>query len=189
MPNKGRKKAVLALNPRITYIRTGPIFFSANRSVGCIKIAPHYFVFKVKRPASCHHMNHNVRHHQHRTAGIVRQGSFIVDSLSSTCHGKKDLVIEPVTSKWWQRIRDHQGSQQLESHFANSSALSDADSDWFFLRLAPFNIKTNVGTCDIEFSFEDFDNSNNNNPGGSTFRQGVVWDFIELKQNVKLFNC
>ena len=126
------------------------------------------------------HFHHNIQHHMTSCNG--RSGS----CKSGISHIRQDLVVEPIDHRWWGRLRDHQGSQHLESHYANSSAVFDADSDWFFLRLVPFHIKE---VCDVEFLFEDFDTSNNNQDVlGTTFRQGVVWDFIELKQKVQIFN-
>ena len=72
--------------------------------------------------------------------------------------------------------------QQLESQFSNIRAVFDADSDWFFLRTDCIKVDRK---CDIELSFEDLDTSNNNYEENG-YRQGVVWDFIELKQIVKL---
>ena len=89
----------------------------------------------------------------------------------------------------------------------NTKAVFDADSDWFFLRMAAIRLDSE---CSVEFQFEDFDTSNNNHHGAMEmiggngndddgggpaaaavanhgYRQGVVWDFIELKQIFKVF--
>ena len=94
---------------------------------------------------------------------------------------KEDLVVQPIDANWWPRIYTHQ-SQHLKSQFSNIKAAFDADSDWFFLRTNTLKIERK---CDIEVSFEDLDTSNNNFEENG-YRQGVVWDFIELKQNVQL---
>ena len=104
---------------------------------------------------------------------------------------KEDLVVEPIDFTWWMRVREHQ-SHHLESQYLNTKAVFDADSDWFFLRMSSIKIDT---LCDVEFLFEDFDTSNNNHqlvvndqPWQSGFRQGVVWDFLELKQQIKVMD-
>ena len=94
---------------------------------------------------------------------------------------KETLAVQPVDSNWWPRIHAHQ-MQHLESQFSCIKAVYDADSDWFFLRTGCIKIDRK---CDIELAFEDFDTSNNNFEENG-YRQGVVWDYIELKQMVKL---
>jgi len=96
---------------------------------------------------------------------------------------KENLVVQPVDSNWWPRIHTHQ-MQHLESQFSCIKAIYDADSDWFFLRTEVIKVDRK---CDVELSFEDFDTSNNNFEENG-YRQGVIWDFIELKQIVKLMD-
>jgi hypothetical protein len=96
---------------------------------------------------------------------------------------KENLLVQPIDSNWWPRIHTQQ-TQHLESQFSSIKAVYDADSDWFFLRAGPIKIDHK---CDVELSFEDFDTSNNNYEENG-YRQGVVWDFVELKQQVKFMD-
>ena len=149
----------------------------------CIRV-PHHGFHPLSRQASVDEFSSTAIKNIHETKVNFNNNTFSPRMSSyKQSRVRQDLAVQPVDSNWWPRIHTHQ-TQHLESQFSYIKAIYDADSDWFFLRTEAIKVDRR---CDLEVSFEDFDTSNNNFDGNG-YRQGVVWDFIELKQIVKLMD-
>ena len=176
---------MICLNTIIRYrrpsITTG--FIRVSRFVR----VPHHGFHPLSRQASVNEFSSTaIKQNNEETKFKPNNNAFLSCSRTSSYkqnRTKENLVVQPIDFNWWPRIQTHQ-TQHLESQFQSIKAIYDADSDWFFLRAGPMKIDRK---CDLELSFEDFDTSNNNYEENG-YRQGVVWDFIELKQQVKFMD-
>ena len=93
------------------------------------------------------------------------------------------LRVDP---RLWEEIEIHQESPVSAPGFGPDTVAFECDSDWFFLKLGPFEVRDQPASgsagrgtrsSDVEFEFDDTTNPN--------WKHGLILDFVELRSVVQ----